>query len=105
MGEAVSRLTPAFNSSVRVELSDERTSSDAGALALREALEASGPVPHLESTLLDERDPSRVVHPLSEQFHTLARNLSTQSGQAEGINRASGKGMEAVTGQQTGSRE
>lgn len=71
MGETVSRLTPAFNSSVRVELSDERTSSDAGALALREALEASGLVPHLESTLIDERDPSRVVHPLSEQFRTL----------------------------------
>lgn len=46
MGETVSTLTPALNSSVRIEMSDERTSSDAGALALRETLEASGLVPH-----------------------------------------------------------
>lgn len=71
MGETVSSLSPAFNRSVHVELTDERTSSDAGAVALREALDASAIVPHLESTLIDERDASRVVHPLSEQFRTL----------------------------------
>ena len=66
MGKTVSSLTPAFKSSVPVELSDERTSSDAGALALHEALEASGLVRHLESISIIERDPSRVMHPQSE---------------------------------------
>lgn len=41
MGGKVSPFVPACNGSVHVELSDQSTSSDAGALVLREALDAS----------------------------------------------------------------
>lgn len=44
-------MAPAFNSSVRMD----RTSSNVGALALREALDASAILPYLESTLINER--------------------------------------------------
>ena len=48
MGETVSTMTPSFNGSVRVELSGQRTTSDSGALLLREALDNSGVIAALE---------------------------------------------------------
>jgi hypothetical protein len=38
MGESLSTWTPSCNGAVRVELSGQRTTSDSGALLLREAL-------------------------------------------------------------------
>jgi hypothetical protein len=40
MGESLSTWTPSCNGSVRVELSGHRTTSDSGALLLREALDS-----------------------------------------------------------------
>ena len=38
MGESLSTWTPSCNGSIRVELDGQRTTSDSGALLLREAL-------------------------------------------------------------------
>ena len=48
MGENLSTWTPSCNGSVRVELSGQRTTSDSGALLLREALDNSGVIEALE---------------------------------------------------------
>jgi hypothetical protein len=53
MKESVSPWRPTFNGSVRVE----RTTSDSGALLLREALVNSGVIAALEDHLADRRDP------------------------------------------------
>ncbi|PAU74189.1 IS1380 family transposase, partial [Halomonas salipaludis] len=44
MGETLTTWSPSCNGSVRVELSGQRTTSDSGALLLREALDNSGVV-------------------------------------------------------------
>ena len=41
MGESISIWTPTCNGSVHVEQSGQRTTSDSGALLLREALDSS----------------------------------------------------------------
>jgi hypothetical protein len=64
-------MTPSFNGSVRVELSGQRTTSDSGALLLREALDSSGVMPALEQHLVDPRDPQRVRHSLASQLRTV----------------------------------
>ena len=59
MGESISTWTPTCNGSVRVELSGQRTTSDSGALLLREALASSGVIAALEDNLVDRRHPQR----------------------------------------------
>ena len=71
MGESLSTWTPSCNSSVRVELSGQRTTSDSGALLLREALDNSGAVEALEDNLVDPRHPLRIRHSLASQLRTL----------------------------------
>ena len=44
MGETLTTWSPSCNGSVRVELDGQRTTSDSGALLLREALDNSGVV-------------------------------------------------------------
>ncbi|TKJ09283.1 IS1380 family transposase, partial [Halomonas sp. 15WGF] len=56
---------------VRVELSGQRTTSDSGALLLREALDNSGVIEALEDNLVDLRNPLRVRHSLASQLRTL----------------------------------
>ena len=51
---------------MKVEARDERLSSDAGALLLREALEHSGLLRTLMPRLTDFRDPTRTLHSLDE---------------------------------------
>jgi hypothetical protein len=53
-------LTSHLNGSVRVELSGQRTTSDSGVQAPREALDSSGVIPVLEANLVDPRNPQRV---------------------------------------------
>ena len=53
MGESLSTWTPSCNGSVRVELSGQRTTSDSGALLLREALDSSGVIEALGDNLVD----------------------------------------------------
>jgi hypothetical protein len=71
MGESVSPWIPSCNGSIRVELDGQRTTSDSGALLLREALDNSGVINALEDNLVDERDPQRVRHSLASQIRTL----------------------------------
>ena len=71
MGESLSTWTPSCNSSVLVELSGQRTTSDSGALLLREALDNSGVIEALEDNLVDLRNPLRVRHSLASQLRTL----------------------------------
>ncbi|BBO55993.1 MULTISPECIES: IS1380 family transposase [Cobetia] len=71
MGESLSTWTPSSNGSVRVELSGQRTTSDSGALLLREALDNSGVIEALEDNLVDRRHPLRIRHSLASQLRTL----------------------------------
>ncbi len=71
MGESLSTWTPSCNSAVRVELSGQRTTSDSGALLLREALDNSGVIEALKDNLVDLRNPLRVRHSLASQLRTL----------------------------------
>jgi len=70
MGESLSTWTPSCNGAVRVELSGQRTTSDSGALLLREALDNSGVIEALEDTLVDPRNPLRIHHLLAAQLNT-----------------------------------
>ena len=71
MGETISTWKPTCNSSVSVQISNRQTSSDGGALLLREVLDRSGVIEWLDQQLIDPRDPSRVMHSLSSQLRTL----------------------------------
>lgn len=71
MGETIPTWKPTCNSSVSVQLSNRQTSSDGGALLLREVLDRSGVIEQLDQQLFDPRDPARVVHSLSSQLRTL----------------------------------
>ncbi|MCW4153944.1 transposase, partial [Halomonas sp. 18H] len=71
MGESLSTWTPSCNGSIRVEMSGQRTTSDSGALLLREALDNSGVIETLENHLIDRRDPRRVRHSLASQVRTV----------------------------------
>ena len=71
MGESLSTWTPSCNGAVRFELSGQRTTSDSGALLLREAFDNSGEIEALEDNLLDLRIPLRVRHSLASQLRTL----------------------------------
>src|SRR5690554_1818951 len=71
MGESLSTWTPSCNGSIRVEMSGQRTTSDSGALLLREALDNSGVIAALEDHLVDPRDPQRVRHSLASQVRTV----------------------------------
>ncbi|MDL4863832.1 IS1380 family transposase [Halomonas elongata] len=71
MGESVSPWIPSCNGSIRVELDGQRTTSDSGALLLREALDNSGVIEALEDNLVDRRHPLRIRHSLASQLRTL----------------------------------
>ena len=71
MGESLSTWTPSCNGSVRVELSGQRTTSDSGALLLREALDRSGAIEAHKDNPVDPRHPLRIRHSLASQLRTL----------------------------------
>ncbi|WP_444986195.1 IS1380 family transposase [Halomonas mongoliensis] len=71
MGESVSPWIPSCNGSIRVELDGQRTTSDSGALLLREALDSSGVIEALDDNLVDPRHPLRIRHSLASQIRTL----------------------------------
>ena len=70
MGESLSPWIPSCNGSIRVELDGQRTTSDSGALLLREALDSSGVIEALDDNLV-ERHPLRIRHSLASQIRTL----------------------------------
>ncbi|MCA1772333.1 MAG: IS1380 family transposase [Halomonas sp.] len=71
MGERLPSWSPICNGSVHVQLSGDATTSDAGGLILREALDISGVIDALEDHLMDPRDPLRVRHSLASQLRTV----------------------------------
>lgn len=71
MCESLSTWTPSCNGSIRVEMSGQRTTSDSGALLLREALDNSGVIDALDDHLVDQRDPQRIRHSLASQLRTV----------------------------------
>lgn len=66
MGESYQLFALEFNGSVKIEAREERLTSDAGAILLREAAERIGLVRWLAGRLIDSRDPDRITHPLQE---------------------------------------
>ncbi|GEN29759.1 hypothetical protein HVA01_34050 [Halovibrio variabilis] len=71
MGESVASSATSFNGSVHVQFSHDATTSDAGGLVLREALDNSGVIAALEKHLVDTRNPLRVRHSLASQIRTV----------------------------------
>ena len=73
---------PGFNRAVKVRTTDERITSDAGLLLLREADHRLGLTEHLAGQLLDPRRPDRIryelVELLRERLYGLAVGYSTQ---------------------------
>jgi hypothetical protein len=59
-----------FNKSLHIEVRQERLTSEAGAVLLREAIERLDLMTWLEGRLLDTRDPDLVTHPLEELLRT-----------------------------------
>lgn len=68
MGGRLPHWKPTCNGSVHVQLSNDTTTSDAGGLVLREALDTSGVIDAMTSHLNDSRDPLRVRHSLALQL-------------------------------------
>lgn len=67
MGEANSRVfEPTFNGSVKVEVREERLTSETGALLLREADHRLGLIESLAGEMTDRRDPGRIRYTLVE---------------------------------------
>jgi len=73
---------PGFHRAVKVRATDERITSDAGLLLLREADHRLGLIEHLASQLLDPRRPDRIryelVELLRERLYGLALGYATQ---------------------------
>ena len=83
MGEVQAWLfEPQFNRAVKVRDTDERITSDAGVLLLREADHRLGLTESLAKKLLDPRDPKKIrydaVELLRERLYAMAIGYSTQ---------------------------
>ena len=83
MGEAPERFfEPTFNRAIKVTASDDRLTSDAGLLLLREADHRLGLTESLAQQLDDPRDPTRIryqlVELLRERIYALAQGYSAQ---------------------------
>lgn len=83
MGESQDWLfQPEFNRSVKVDTTDERITSDAGLLLLREADHRLGLTEHLAGQLVDPRRPDRIryelVELLRERLYALGLGYRTQ---------------------------
>ena len=83
MGEAQNWLfEPDFNRAVKILTADERITSDAGLLLLREADHRLGLTERLAGQLIDPRRPDRIryelVELLRERLYGLALGYSTQ---------------------------
>lgn len=78
MGEGQEWLfEPTFNRSIKVRQKDQRLTSDAGVLLLREADHRLGLVASLAKRMTDPRDPTRVrytlIELLRERLYALAQ--------------------------------
>jgi len=70
VGDSVSEIRPTFNGSLHVECREDRITSDAGAVLVREIDDLVGLSAWLAERLHDPRDPDKLVHPLIELLRT-----------------------------------
>lgn len=84
MGETIPTWKPTCNSSVAVQLSNRQTSSDGGALLLREMLDLSDVIELLGRQLLNPRDPTQIMRSLPSQLRTLLTQLARGWGSLAG---------------------
>ncbi|HYO59050.1 transposase, partial [Archangium sp.] len=70
MGEIINGFSLEFNGSVRLEAREERLTSEAGAVVLREVDERLGLTRWLGGRLKDTRDERRITHSLRELVRT-----------------------------------
>jgi hypothetical protein len=70
MGEILKDFALKFNGSIRLEEREERLTTEAGALLLREVDERLGLSRWLSERLKDPRDAARITHPLEELVRT-----------------------------------
>ena len=71
MGESLDLFRAEFNRSIRVETRDERLTSNAGAVMLRDALQRLGMTDWLERRLVDRRKKALITHPQIELVTTM----------------------------------
>ena len=76
MGEAYPLFHPDFNRTIQVEARDERLSSDAGLILLREVGERLGIFEWLATHLNDHREPTRCEYSLVELLRTRLLGLA-----------------------------
>ena len=78
MGEVYQLFRPSFNRAIQVEARDDRLTSDAGMLVVRELEERLGLVSRLANDLNDPRNPDYVKHTMTSLLR--ARLLMLSSG-------------------------
>jgi hypothetical protein len=83
MGESETRLfEPTFNGAVKVEVRDDRLTSDAGVILLREADHGLGLIESLSGQLCDPRDPEKIRYTigelLRERLYAMAQGYTAQ---------------------------
>ncbi len=88
-----SQFSPSFNGSIRVEGRAERLTGHAGLILLRELDERLGLTASLAKSLVDDRDPMRVQHPLSQLLRTAIYAMAIDS---SGATAAAGMGSDAA---------
>jgi len=71
MDEPLTTWMPSWNGAVRVESSDQRTTSDSGALRLGDALNKNGVINAMADSQVDRCHPLRIRHSLASQRRTL----------------------------------
>lgn len=70
MGEDLTLFRAEFNGSVRIEAREDRLTSEAGAVILREVIERLGIVDYLVERIADPREPLLITHPWAELLNT-----------------------------------
>lgn len=70
MGEELTLFPAEFNGSLRIESRQERLTSEAGVVILREVIERLGITPWLVERIEDPRRPELITHPMSELIST-----------------------------------
>jgi len=75
MDEPLTTWMPSWNGAVRVESSDQRTTSDSGALRLGDALNKNGVINAMADSQVDRCHPLRIRHSLASQRRTRCRRV------------------------------
>lgn len=71
MGESLEQYRSEFNRSIRFESREERLTSNAGAVMIRDALERLGMLKWLDDLLTDRRNQALITHPMIEMVTSM----------------------------------